>query len=191
MAESKEAREKAGTEAEHAPGQGGQFPTPENDEQAPKRQFVSFFFFKIDAAWRRLPEAERAAHKAAFAEVWQKHARGGEIICRSYSTVGVRSDVDLMLWRVSYKLDAIQDMTADLLKTPLGGYLTPGAHLLGMTKRSVYEDKLNPNHEDARRLPLREDTRLVPLHDGGAPADDGRAHHGRVEVQPGEAQYDV
>jgi chlorite dismutase len=150
MAEAKEAREKAGTEAEHAPGQGGQFPTPENDESAPKRQYVTFFFLKIDPAWRRLPESERSAHKAAFAEVWAKWAKGGEVICRSYSTVGVRSDVDLMLWRVSYKLDLMQDMTAELLKTPLGGYLTPAAHLVGMTKRSVYEDKLNPNHEDAR-----------------------------------------
>lgn len=150
MAESKEAREKAGTDAEHAPGQGGQFPTPENDENAPKRQFVSFSYFKIDPAWRRLPESERASHKAAFAEVFKKHAAGGQVICRSYSTVGVRSDVDLMLWRVSYKLDAIQDMTAELLKTPIGGYLAPAASLLGMTKRSVYEDKLNPNHEEAR-----------------------------------------
>ena len=150
MAESKDAREKAGTDAEHAPGQGGQFPAPENDENAPKRQFVSFSYFKIDPAWRRLPESERAAHKAAFAEVFKKHATGGQVICRSYSTVGVRSDVDLMLWRVSYKLDAIQDMTAELLKTPIGGYLAPAASLLGMTKRSVYEDKLNPNHEEAR-----------------------------------------
>ncbi len=150
MASSREAREAAGSEGGHAPGQGGQFPTPENDDQAPRRQFVSFFFLSIDPAWRRLPAAERAAHKAAFAEVWRTHASSGEVICRSYSTVGVRSDVDLMFWRIGYKLDAIQDMTGELLRTPLGGYLRPAAHLLGTTKRSVYEDKANPNHEEAR-----------------------------------------
>ena len=150
MVDAKDAREKAGTEPVHGSGQGGQFPNPENDAGAQTRQFVSFFFFKIDPAWRRLPEAIRAEHKAAFSEVFKRHAGGGQIICRSYSTVGVRSDVDLMLWRVSYSLDAIQDMTAELLKTPIGGYLQPAAHELGMTKRSLYEDKLNPNHEEAR-----------------------------------------
>jgi chlorite dismutase len=138
---------------EHAPGQGGAFPKADRDEQEQPRQFVSFGFFKIDPAWRRLTAEERSRHKAAFAEVYVRHAKAGKVICRSYSTVGVRGDCDLMLWRISYELDAIQDMTGELLRTPLGGWLAPAQHLLGMTKMSAYADKLNPEHE-AQRLKI-------------------------------------
>jgi chlorite dismutase len=67
-----------------------------------------------------------------------------------YSTVGTRGDCDFMMWRISYSLESIQDLTARLLATQLGHYLhTPYAYL-AMTKRSVYVDKLNPEHEEQR-----------------------------------------
>jgi chlorite dismutase len=135
---------------EHAPGQGGAFPNPERDKEEVPRQFVTFSFYKVDSAWRRLPKEERDRHKAELAEVYKRWASGGKVICRSYSTVGTRADADLMLWRISYELDAIQDMTAEMLKTGLGGYLEPTDNLLGMTKMSSYADKLNPDHEAAR-----------------------------------------
>ena len=39
---------------------------------AAKRQIVCFSFYKVMPEWRRLPAAEKAAHKAAFAEVLNK-----------------------------------------------------------------------------------------------------------------------
>ncbi|MEI7892304.1 MAG: chlorite dismutase family protein [Myxococcales bacterium] len=147
----REAAEASGTTTtQHAPGQGGAFPTPERDLDAPVRQFVSFGFFKVDPAWRRLPLDQRARHKAEFADVYDRHAKAGTVICRSYSTVGIRADADLMLWRISTELDAIQDMTAELLRTGIGGWLAPSHNLLGMTKQSQYADKLHPEHEGAR-----------------------------------------
>ena len=35
-------------------------------EQAPRRQYVNFTFYKIDPAWRRLPEDERTRGKQEF-----------------------------------------------------------------------------------------------------------------------------
>jgi chlorite dismutase len=162
IAESREARQRAEASGEanqgphggqHAPGQGGAYPKPERDVEASPRQFVSFGFYKIDPSWRRLSVEERTRHKADFAEVYERYAKGGKVICRSYSNVGVRGDCDLMLWRISYELDAIQDMTGELLRTPIGGWLAPSAALLGMTKMSAYDDKLNPEHE-AQRLKI-------------------------------------
>jgi chlorite dismutase len=38
-------------------------PEPTPAPQAPKRQYVDFAFYKIDPAWRRLPESERTKGK--------------------------------------------------------------------------------------------------------------------------------
>ena len=35
-------------------------------QQAPKRQYVNFAFYKLDPAWRRLPEDERTKGKQEF-----------------------------------------------------------------------------------------------------------------------------
>ena len=64
-------------------------PTYERIEGLPVGQYVAYSFFKVDPAWRRLPAAERADHKAEFAAVvtdWQGRIEG----LRAYSTVGVR-----------------------------------------------------------------------------------------------------
>ncbi|APS00147.1 chlorite dismutase family protein [Pajaroellobacter abortibovis] len=115
-----------------------------------KRQFVSFAFYQIDPSWRRLSVEEREAHKVDFAKVYEGYTPSASILCRTYSTVGIRSDCDIMFWRISYQLEAIQEMTAHLLNTPLGGWLLPRRYLLGTTKMSMYADKLNPHHEQAR-----------------------------------------
>ncbi|HTF68245.1 MAG TPA: hypothetical protein VK638_36770, partial [Edaphobacter sp.] len=45
-----------------------------------KRQIVCFGFYKIMPEWRRLPAEEKAAHKAAFAEVLAKWNKPGEFL---------------------------------------------------------------------------------------------------------------
>ena len=128
MAEAREARQKAQAEAEargesrmavpgeaspgHAPGQGGAFPTPSADDKAQARQFVSFYFYRVDPAWRRLPDAERARHRSELSELVRSAPNDGKLILRTYSTVGTRADCDLMFWRISYDLAAIVDFTA-------------------------------------------------------------------------------
>src|SRR6201991_550480 len=55
-----------------------------------KRQIVCFSFYKVMPEWRRLPASEKAAHKAAFAEVLAKWNKPGEFLTMTYSTVGTR-----------------------------------------------------------------------------------------------------
>jgi chlorite dismutase len=88
--------------------------------------------------WRRLPLAERVAHKRAFAEVIQKWNKPGKLLTITYSTVGMRGDVDMVLWRICYTLEDMNQMTADLLATPLGGYIETPHNFIAMTKRSQY-----------------------------------------------------
>ena len=148
------AAKEAGTHPEQKPSPDGRGSPVEGTEEVP-RQFVNFQFLKLDPAWRRLPESERAKDKAELAEVYKKWATDKGVILRSYSLVGVRADCDVMLWRISYDMDALQNMQAEMLRTGVGRYMTSSASYLSMTKRSQYEDKEHPAHHDSR-------TRIVP-----------------------------
>src|SRR5512147_2394103 len=89
-------------------------PTP----QPPRRQFVNFVFYKVDPAWRRLPEDERTKGKQEFLRAVEEYT--GKVLVVPYSAVGIRGDCDLMLWRISYDLDLFQDSSHS--KVPPGGF---------------------------------------------------------------------
>jgi chlorite dismutase len=125
-------------------------PQPDKKDPAVKRQYVSFMFYKVDPAWRRLPASEREQGKKEFIAAVEEYTRDKQILIYGYSTVGTRGDCDFMLWRISYSLEAIQDLTGKLLATKLGHYLNTPYAYLAMTKRSVYVDKINPEHEEQR-----------------------------------------
>jgi chlorite dismutase len=129
-----------------------------------KQQFVSFPFFKVDPAWRRLPEAERRAGKAEFAEVIESAQAAGTVIVLPYSLIGIRPEADFFLWRVSYQLEDFEDMSARLMNTGLGKYLTTPYSYLSMTRRSVYVDehrKEDPGGEGSRLFIVPGQTRYV------------------------------
>jgi chlorite dismutase len=109
-----------------------------HDEKKAQRQTICFTFFKVMPEWRRLPIAERAEHKHLFAEVIRKWNQPGRLLSLTYSTVGTRGDVDMVLWRICYSAEDLNQMTAELMATPLGGYLQTPYSYLAMTKRSQY-----------------------------------------------------
>ncbi|MGD0264443.1 MAG: chlorite dismutase family protein [Candidatus Methylomirabilota bacterium] len=132
----------------HGQGHGGGGQGPEVP-----RQYVNFAFYCVDPAWRRLPQHEREAGKKEFKAVVEEYA--SEMLILRYTLVGVRADADLMLWRIAFDLDLLQRMATKLLATGLGTYLAPAYSYLAMTKRSIYVDKLDPDHPADR-------TRIVP-----------------------------
>ncbi len=112
---------------------------PETQKETPlKRQIVSFQFFKAMPEWRRLPIEERTAQKRAFADVIERWNQPDRLLTITYSTVGTRNDCEMFLWRICNSVDDINRMTAELLATPLGGYLETAHSFLAMTKRSQY-----------------------------------------------------
>jgi len=125
-------------------------PSSASPQKPVPRQYVSFMFYKLDLAWRRLPLSEREQGKKEFLSVLEEYTKDGQIIVLSYSTVGMRSDCDFMMWRISYSIELIQEFTAKLSGTRLGHYLMTPHSYLAMTKRSVYVDKINPEHEEQR-----------------------------------------
>lgn len=102
-----------------------------------RRQFVNFTFYKVDPLWRRLPAQEREPGKHDFCRIVEEYA-GKRMLVLPYSLVGIRGDCDFMLWRVGSELEPMQEMSARLLATGLGHYLTVPYSYLSMTKRSIY-----------------------------------------------------
>ena len=115
-------------------------PAYERIEGVQVGQYVSYRFFRIDPAWRRLPAEERQAHKEAFAEVvdhWAERMEG----LRAYNVSGVRPEADFFLWQITERYDDLLELGGALNGTGLAGWLTTPYSYLATTKPSVYTDK--------------------------------------------------
>ncbi|MBI3088302.1 MAG: chlorite dismutase family protein [Candidatus Omnitrophica bacterium] len=79
------------------------------------------------------------------------------VMVLTYSLVGLKADVDFLIWRVGQSLEQLQEMSAAVRQTAMAGYLSMPHSYLSMTKRSIYVDKLDPDHPDKRRF-------ITPFH---------------------------
>ncbi len=114
-----------------------------------QRQFVNFAFFKLDPAFRRLSDHDKIQARSEFLKLFQEKRPG--LICLSYSTVGLRPDCELLLWRIGSTPDDFQAQTQQINKSRLGAYLSTPHSFVAMTKRSMYIDKLDPFHTSESR----------------------------------------
>ena len=114
------------------------------------RQLVSFSFYRVDSAWRRLSKLVKRRHSAELCGVVASSAK--RLMILTYSLIGMKGDVDFLIWRVSTSLEDLQRMSAEIGQTAMGGYLSTPYSYLSMTKRSTYVDKLDPDHPDKRRF---------------------------------------
>ncbi len=119
-----------------------------------QRQFVSFAFYRLDPAFRRLSAEVKQAARAEFTTLFATPQKG--LMCLSYSTAGLKAETDFLLWRISLSADDFQTQTAAINRTALGAYLTMPQSFLSMTKRSMYLDKLDPFHTAESR------THIIP-----------------------------
>ena len=114
-----------------------------SDSRPQKRQFVSYSFFHVAPEWRRLPEGERQAQKNEL--IAAINVFDPTMMIRTYSTMGMRGDVDFLLWKVSPRLESHHELASLIAGTAFGGYLTVPHNYLAMTRRSVYV--INHQHE--------------------------------------------
>ena len=120
-----------------------------SEEKLPS-QYINYLFFKLDPGWRRLPDEKRERGKEEFLHAVEDHE--GSMLLRSFSLMGLRSDADFMLWRIGYDLDAFEAMTAALLQTGLGKYLTVTYSYFGLSRRSIYVGEHTPGWENRRYI---------------------------------------
>ena len=120
-----------------------------SEEKLPA-QYINYLFCKLDPDWRRLPDEERERGKEEVLRVAEEHE--SSMLLRSFSLMGLRSDADFMLWRIGYDLDAFEAMTAALLMTGLGKYLTVTYSYFGLSRRSIYVGEHTPGWENRRYI---------------------------------------
>src|SRR4029078_8705888 len=122
----------------------------EVEEQKAKlpRQFVNFTFFHARPEWRLLADGDKQRCREDFVKTVEEFR--SSLLMHSYSTIGLRTNVDFMIWRIGYELEPIQEMTAALNKTEMAKYIEPTQSFLSMTKSSMYIDKNNPEHDEDR-----------------------------------------
>ncbi|MCA1688662.1 MAG: chlorite dismutase family protein, partial [Actinobacteria bacterium] len=98
-------------------------------------QYVNYAFFKLDPVWRRLPDEERERGKREYLEAVEEHSQ--EMLLRSFSLMGLRSDADFMLWRIGYDLDAFERMMSALMNTGLGRHLAVTYSYFAISRQSI------------------------------------------------------
>lgn len=107
------------------------------EEAAPvASQFVQYLFLKVDPQWRRLAAPARESGRAGFADAIAAAAPG--ITTHAYSTLGLKTGAELMLWWKSADPVVVQDALGGLLSTGLGRYCEIAHTLWGLTRPSMY-----------------------------------------------------
>jgi chlorite dismutase len=106
----------------------------ESSSEAERKFFFNFSFFKIDPKWRWMADL---AKEESAKEVENVIANSG-IRFRSYSTLGLRDDADLMFWFAAETVEEIQTVISKLYLTVIGKYITPSHTYLSSTRPSIY-----------------------------------------------------
>ena len=124
------------------------FAEVETEKAKLPRQFVNFTFYRARPEWRLLSDDDKKRCREEFIKTIDEFR--SSLLIHSYSTIGLRTNVDFMIWRIGYELDPIQEMPSRLTKTEMAKDIEPTQSFLSMTKRSMYIDKDNPEHVEDR-----------------------------------------
>src|SRR5438552_18269214 len=112
------------------------------------RQFVNFTFYRARPDWRLLTESEKRDSKNGFISAVDDFR--SSLLIHTYSTVGLRTSADFMIWRIGSDLEPMQEMTGRLNQTAMAKYLEATQSFLSMTKRSMYIEKDCAEHTEDR-----------------------------------------
>ena len=125
-----------------------------------KRQCVKYSFYKLDPVWRRLPDQEREAGKRELEAVVEESS--GRMLLRGYSLVGLRGDVDFLLWQVATSIEDVQSLATQVYRTGLGKYLSMPYSYFALTRASPYLGVHRHSGQEGARPTLRAARREYP-----------------------------
>lgn len=98
-------------------------------------RFVHALALGLDPAWRRLAAAERCRSAEEFCAAVTARS---EVATFTYSMIGLKPGVDLLLWRLAPTLEALEDENARVLRAGMGTWFSPRHSFLGMIRPSQY-----------------------------------------------------
>ena len=116
------------------------------------RQYINYAFYKLTNDWYQLSSLKRKNIAQKLTTILTKYDK--KLTLNLYSTLGVRAECDLMLWRVSDSLEIFEDMTIEMLNSGIGPYLNTIYSFLSMTKHSQYVSKNKNIDQEGTRIKI-------------------------------------
>jgi chlorite dismutase len=99
--------------------------------------YVKFSFFKLDRSWRLLSAGERKQSRNEFAAVVDELSSDGKT--STYSTVGTRADVDMMIVQSAESVETFHQFGSRLNSTHMAAYLQQPYSFLSVRRKSRYK----------------------------------------------------
>lgn len=100
--------------------------------------YVQALALGLDPAWRRLPADRRAATAASVERAIRTDA---PVVTETYSMIGMKPGVELLVWRLGPSVEALEEAAARLLRSELGEWLAIRHSFLGLIRESQYVRK--------------------------------------------------
>jgi len=107
-------------------------------------RFVQALALGLDPAWRRLPASER---RDSCAEFFAAVESGEAVTTFTYSMVGLKPGIDMLLWRLGSGLDALEESAAAALRSGVGTWLEVRQSFVGVIQPSQYVKKPTPQEQ--------------------------------------------
>lgn len=123
------------------------------------RQMVRFTFYKLDPQWQLLPAEQRQQGREQLVQIFAEHSE--QVLLRSFSLYGLRTDCDFMLWQATYDVGDLQRLYSKIRCSSMGPYLREIYGFLSMTKRSVYVGKNARGTHDPRLVITPDDKKYL------------------------------
>jgi chlorite dismutase len=94
-----------------------------------ERRYVHALALGLDPAWRRLDRDERCRSAEQLAAAANASS---EVSTFTYSMVGLKTGVDLLLWSLSPSLEALEEKTAGTLRAGMGSWMAVRHSFVGL-----------------------------------------------------------
>jgi chlorite dismutase len=109
----------------------------------PPTQFTCFWLYQRAESWYGVPDSTWEEAESEFLRVLDA-GDVGYAIRGVYSLVGIRPEVDLMVWGVAPTLDTLQELAVKLGRTAIGRHLRLRQAYYGMGGMSTYDPTHGP-----------------------------------------------
>ncbi len=106
--------------------------------------FVHALALGLDPAWRRLDRDERCRTAEDFCAAVNGTS---EVTTFTYSTIGLKSGVEMLLWSLAPSLEALEEKNAATLRSGLGAWTTVQHSFLGIIRPSQYVKRPTPQEQ--------------------------------------------
>jgi chlorite dismutase len=107
-------------------------------------RYVHALALGLDPAWRRLGREERCRSAEELCAAIAAHP---EVTTFTYSTIGLKAGVDVVLWSLSASLDALEAKSAEVLRSGMGAWMEARHSFLGIIRPSQYVKRPTPQEQ--------------------------------------------